>query len=81
MGVFAHELLTSIIVYIFVCVKSQRCLNDSVFVSICQPFCFQLITQASRPKTPDQAVQMYLCQWIQSATGINVTFYQSLYQF
>ena len=54
--------------YIFVCLKSQRCSNhshirqnSSVFVSL---LCFQLITQASRQKTYEQAVQIYLCQWL-----------------
>ena len=54
--------------YIFVCLKSQRCRNhslirqnSSVFVSL---NCFQLITQASRQKTYEQAVQIYLCQWV-----------------
>ena len=53
--------------YIFVCLKSQRCSNhshirqnSSVFVSL---NCFQLITQASTQKTYEQAVQIYLCQW------------------
>ena len=53
--------------YTFVCLKSQRCSNhshirqnSSVFVSL---LCFQLITQASRQKTYEQAVQIYLCQW------------------
>ena len=43
---------------------------SSVFVSLRQPssvfvslYCFQLITQASRQKTYEQAIQIYLCQW------------------
>ena len=52
--------------YVFVCLKSQRCSNhshirqnSSVFVSL---LFFQLITQSSRQKTYEQAVQIYSCQ-------------------
>ena len=48
---------------------------SSEFVSICHFNCFQLITQASRQKTYEQAVQIYLCQCIRQVTFIQIMDY------
>ena len=54
--------------YVYFCMFEEPAMSkplsySSECVSIHSRLCFQLITQASRQKTYEQAVQIYLCQW------------------
>ena len=70
--------------YIFVCLKSQRCSNhshirqnSSVFVSIRQLLMLSTDNASFKAKTYEQAVQIYLCQWFEEPAMLKPLSYSS----